>query len=292
MTITLDKVCLDYGDFALKDVTFDVRPGEVVGFLGPNGSGKSTLLRILLGLERPDSGTALISGHRYQDIDRPMRVIGSLIDTTWINGSQRAKDYLSWLAVSNDLDKSRIPELLERVGLTHACKRKVSKLSLGMRQRLGIAAALLGDPTYLVFDEPLNGLDPEGIRWVRRLLAELRDEGRGILLSSHILGEVAAVADRVAMISDGTIVGFGGLAEFEVDRGLVAVVSDPDRAVAALVGSGFEATHVGASEILVTGEARAGDMARVLVEAGVDFESIAKREGDLEGAFFSRLVKK
>ncbi|MBW3085338.1 Bacitracin transport ATP-binding protein BcrA [Austwickia sp. TVS 96-490-7B] len=161
-----------------------------------------------------------------------------------------------------------------------------------MRQRLGIAAALLGDPAYLVFDEPLNGLDPEGIRWVRRLLGELRDDGRAILLSSHILAEVAEVADRVAMISDGAIVGYGSLPEFEGGIGLVAVVSDPDRAVAVLIEKGYEATHTGTPEVLVSGDAHGGDVARALVEADITFESIAKREGDLENAFFSRLVKK
>lgn len=190
-------------------------PREIVGFLGPNGSGKSTTLRILLGLERPARGTALIDGVPYARTPDPMRVVGSLLDAQWIAGNQSVTQYLTWTAVAGHLDRDRIPEVLDLVDLAYAAKRRVSKLSMGMRQRLGLAAALLGDPRYLVLDEPLNGLDPEGIRWFREVLLELRAEGRGILLSSHILSEVAAVADRVVMISKGRITGSGTLAEFE-----------------------------------------------------------------------------
>lgn len=220
MPIIVDNVSLTYRDFRLSGVSFDVQPGEVVGFLGPNGSGKSTTLRVLLGLEAPEHGTALIDSRPYPALHQPLRTLGSLLETQWMNGSQKADQYLRWLAVSNDLDQGRIPHVLETVGLAHAASRRVSKLSTGMRQRLGIAAALLGDPRYLVLDEPLNGLDPEGIRWVRDLLAQLRDEGRGILLSSHILHEVSACADRVVMISGGRITGSGTLASFEADGSL------------------------------------------------------------------------
>lgn len=220
MSITLDRVCQSYRDFHLTDISLDVEPGEIVGFLGPNGSGKSTTLRVLLGLEHPTSGTATIDGVPYAQLDRPMRTVGSVLDAQWIAGAQNVTQYLVWTAVAGDLERRRIPEVLEMVGLTYAARRRVSRLSLGMRQRLALAAALLGDPRYLVLDEPLNGLDPEGIRWVRSLLADLRDQGRGILLSSHILTEVSAVADRVVMISDGRVTGSGPLADFEADGSL------------------------------------------------------------------------
>lgn len=220
MAMTLDRVSLSYRGFHLKDVSFEVQPGEVVGFLGPNGAGKSTTLRLLLGLERPKAGSALIDGKSYRSLHHPLQTVGSLVDTQWINGAQRAQDYLRWIALSNGLDRARIPRVLEVVGLTDAAKKRVSRLSMGMRQRLGIAAALLGEPRYFIFDEPLNGLDPEGIRWVRELLAGLRGEGCGVLLSSHILGEVSAVADRVVMISGGLITGSGTTESFRVNGSL------------------------------------------------------------------------
>ncbi|GAB78490.1 ABC-2 type transport system ATP-binding protein [Austwickia chelonae] len=292
MSISFDNVSLSYSGFSLNNITFNVSPGEIVGFLGPNGSGKSTTLRVLLGLETPQSGDALIEGKAYRDMNQPLRTVGSLLDTTWMNGAQRAEDYLRWLALSNDLDRSRIPTLLERVGLASASRRKVSKLSLGMRQRLGIAAALLGDPPYLVFDEPLNGLDPEGIRWVRTLLGDLRDEGRGILLSSHILAEVSSVADRVAMIAHGSIVGVGTLAEFEGEGGLLAVVEDQERAITLLADRGVNARAHGDDGVLITDDMGAREVTRILLDADIPFSSISQHEGDLERAFFDRLTQK
>ncbi|RLP06226.1 ABC transporter ATP-binding protein [Propionibacterium australiense] len=220
MSILLTGVCQAYSGFELRDVSFEVSTGEIVGFLGPNGSGKSTTLRILLGLERPARGTALIEGTPYARLPQPMRTVGSILDAQWIAGGQTVTQYLTWLAIAGGLDRSRIPLLLEQVDLAYAAKRRVSRLSLGMRQRLGLAGALLGDPRYLVLDEPLNGLDPEGIRWFRDLLRQLRDQGRGILLSSHILSEVSAVADRVVMISSGRVTGSGSLSDFEAEGSL------------------------------------------------------------------------
>lgn len=157
-------------------------PGEVVGFLGPDGAGKSTTLRLLLGLERADAGTARIDGLPYSQLRRPLLVCGWLIDSTWIYPRQSARHYLRWVAASNGLAVQRVDDALDRVGLTTVSRRQVAGLSMGMRQRLGLAAALLGDPAYLVFDEPLNGLDPEGIVWMRQLIRRLADEGRGVLL--------------------------------------------------------------------------------------------------------------
>lgn len=195
------------GGFALDDITFGVDRGTVVGFLGPNGAGKSTTLRLLLGLEEPDQGTILIDQAPYVTLARPLTVVGALIDTGWINTRQTGRAYLRWVAASNGIDAARIPEVLDLVGMTQGARKPVGRLSLGMKQRLGLAAALLGDPDYLVFDEPLNGLDPEGIIWMRTLIEDVAAAGKGVLLSSHVLAEVAKVADQVVMIADGSIRG-------------------------------------------------------------------------------------
>lgn len=288
MTINLDNLSVRYQGFALSEVTFDVRPGEIVGFLGPNGAGKSTTLRTLLGLERPTSGSATFDGTPYARLARPMSTVGSLLDTQWMNGRQRAQDYLRWLAVAGGLDRSRIPELLDLVKLTAARRKKVSALSMGMRQRLGIAGALLGDPRYLIFDEPLNGLDPEGIRWVRALLMEFRDQGKGILLSSHILNEVAACADRVVMISDGKVVGSGSVSDFSDAAGLRIGVSDPQRAAEALACAGYTPIVDGADGVVVQG-GDAATLTQTLSAAGIDFTSVVELRASLEDAFFERL---
>ncbi|MBK8461567.1 MAG: ATP-binding cassette domain-containing protein [Nigerium sp.] len=203
--IRIDSLGKSYPGFELKGVTFEVRPGEVVGFLGPNGAGKSTTLRLLLGLERPATGSATVDGLYYRQLDRPLTRIGSLLDTGWINPRQSCVDYLTWVAVANGISRHRVKEVLDLVGISSVGRRQVGKLSLGMKQRLGIACSLLGDPQFLVFDEPLNGLDPEGIIWVRNLLRSLADEGKGVLLSSHQLNEVGQTADRVVLIGGGII---------------------------------------------------------------------------------------
>ncbi|MEV7804659.1 ATP-binding cassette domain-containing protein [Microbispora sp. NPDC088329] len=196
---------------ALHDVGFTVRPGRVTGFLGPNGAGKSTTLRILLGLDHPDAGTALIDGRRYRDLRHPLRTVGALLDGAGPVPERRAVDHLTWIAQSNRIPRRRVHEVLDLVGLTRAAGQRVKGYSLGMRQRLGIAAALLGDPEILVLDEPVNGLDPDGIRWVRNLLREYAASGRTVLLSSHLMTETAATADDAIVIAGGRIVACGSL---------------------------------------------------------------------------------
>ena len=205
------------GRVVLDDVAFEARPGRVTAFLGPNGAGKSSTLRTLLGLERPDAGRALVGGRSYRSLREPLRVVGSMLDGSGAHRSRRAADHLAWVAASNGIARRRIGEALAEVGLEDAVRMRVGKYSLGMGQRLGLAAALLGEPEALVLDEPVNGLDPEGIRWMRGLLRAQADAGRTVLLSSHLMSEVSDVADDLVVISGGRIVASGAIAE--VTRG-------------------------------------------------------------------------
>ncbi|MFG2077085.1 ABC transporter ATP-binding protein [Nonomuraea maritima] len=201
------------GKKAVDEVTFTARPGRVTGFLGPNGAGKSSTLRILLGLDAATSGRALINGKRYRDLTDPLRTVGALLDGAGPVPERRAVDHLSWMARSNRIPRRRVREVLELVGLADAAKQRVKTYSLGMRQRLGIAAALLGEPEILVLDEPVNGLDPDGIRWVRTLLRDYAAGGRTVLLSSHLMTETADTAHDVVIINHGRVVTQGSLAE-------------------------------------------------------------------------------
>ncbi|GAA3026372.1 ABC transporter ATP-binding protein [Streptosporangium longisporum] len=203
-----------YGDkVAVDDVGFTARPGRVTGFLGPNGAGKSSTLRILLGLDAATSGTASINGKRYRDLDRPLRTVGALLDGAGPVPERRAVDHLAWVARSNGIPPRRVGEVLDVVGLADVARQRVRKYSLGMGQRLGIAVALLGDPEILVLDEPANGLDPEGIRWIRTLLRDHAASGRTVLLSSHLMAEMAGTADDVVVIDHGRVVAQGPVAE-------------------------------------------------------------------------------
>lgn len=198
---------------AVEDVALTARPGRVTGFLGPNGAGKSTTLRILVGLDRARSGSALIDGKPYRDLSHPLRTVGSMLEGASALPERRGADHLRWIAQSNRIGPDRVREVLEKVGLSGAARTPVRKYSLGMRQRLGLAAALLGDPHMFVLDEPVNGLDPEGIRTVRTMLRAFADEGRTVLLSSHLMAEIAAVADDVVIINKGRIIAAGTLDE-------------------------------------------------------------------------------
>jgi ABC-2 type transport system ATP-binding protein len=202
---------------AVDDLTFDVPPGRVTGFLGPNGAGKTTTLRMLLGLVAPTSGAALVGGRRYQDLEQPRRVVGAAVEGMAAHPGRRARDHLRLLAGPAGASPERVDAVLEQVGLTEARHRRVGHFSLGMRQRLGLASALLGDPQYLVLDEPANGLDPAGMAWLRRLLRELAAEGRTVLVSSHVLSEVAQTADHVVIINAGRLRYAGPLAELDSD---------------------------------------------------------------------------
>jgi len=190
---------------AVREVSFRAPAGQVTGLLGPNGSGKTTTLRVTLGLVRPTAGTALIGGLPYRSLPRPRRIVGAMLEATGFHPGRRARDHLRVLAAAADVPDRRVDAVLDQVGLAEAAGRRVRGFSLGMKQRLGLAAALLGDPQVLLLDEPANGLDPAGIAWLRGLLRGLADEGRTILVASHVLGEVAQTADRVVIVSAGRL---------------------------------------------------------------------------------------
>lgn len=205
--IELKGLTKHYGQtVAVQDLSFTVRPGQVTGFLGPNGAGKSTTMRMILGLDKPTSGTALIQGKPYRELDHPLRTVGALLDAKWVHPNRSARAHLEWMAASNDIAKSRVEEVLRLVGLSEVAGKTAGGFSLGMSQRLGLAGALLGDPQVLLFDEPVNGLDPEGILWIRRFMQRLATEGRTVLVSSHLLSEMAQTAEHLVVIGRGKLI--------------------------------------------------------------------------------------
>lgn len=218
--LTIDHLVKRRGSrTVLSELSFSAEPGRVTGFVGPNGAGKSSTLRILLGLDRATSGSALVNGLPYRGLRSPLRVVGSVLDGSGAHRSRTARDHLSWVARSNGIPRRRVGEVLDLVGLAEAGRARVGRFSLGMGQRLGLAAALLGEPETLVLDEPVNGLDPEGIRWLRRLLRAHADAGGTVLLSSHLMGEVAEIADDLVVISGGRIAAAGPLREVTAGHG-------------------------------------------------------------------------
>lgn len=199
-----------YGDkVAVDNISFTVEPGTVTGFLGPNGAGKSTTMRMIMGLDKPTTGTVTVAGKKYKDLNAPLCTVGALLDAKGLHGSQTARTHLTQLAVSNGIPVNRVDKVLDMTGLTSVSKKRVKGFSLGMGQRLGIAAALLGDPDILIFDEPVNGLDPEGVIWVRQICRSLAAEGRIVFISSHLMGEMAQTADRLIVIGRGRILSTG-----------------------------------------------------------------------------------
>ncbi|HVA05648.1 MAG TPA: ABC transporter ATP-binding protein [Acidimicrobiales bacterium] len=204
-----------YGDtLAVEDLSFEVKPGQITGFLGPNGSGKSTTMRMVMGLDHPDAGESRINGRVYEGLEWPLREVGALLEARAIHPGRSAFNHLWALAQTNDIPRSRVDEVLDIVGLTTVSHKRVGTFSLGMGQRLGIAAALLGDPSVLLFDEPINGLDPEGIRWVRNLLKGLGREGRTVFVSSHLMSEMALTADHLVVIGRGRLIAEMSVNEF------------------------------------------------------------------------------
>ena len=275
------------GTVAVDRVSFDVRPGLVTGFLGPNGSGKSTTMRLILGLDRPTAGTATVHGRPYRELTAPLRQVGTLLDAKAVHGSRSARRHLSWLAQAGGIPSRRVDEVLELVGLGPAADRKVRGFSLGMFQRLGLAAALLGDPATLLLDEPVNGLDPDGIRQVRVLLRALAAEGRTVLVSSHLMAEMEDTADHVLVIGAGRLVADLSLAELTRQHGggrVRARSPRPDRLtglvealggrVTVEVGGGLEIDRLTAAEI--------GDAAAA---AGIPLHELTPLRGSLEQAF-------
>lgn len=213
--IELARLTKRYGPtVAVRDLSFTVHPGHVTGFLGPNGSGKSTTMRLILGLDAPTAGTARVSGQRYVELRAPLREVGAMLDASAVHPGRTARDHLLALARSNRIPRGRVDDVLGAVGLAQAAEWRAGGFSLGMRQRLGIAAALLGDPAVLLFDEPMNGLDTEGIRWIRNLMKALAAEGRTVFVSSHLMSEMELCADRLVVIGRGRLIAEATVAEF------------------------------------------------------------------------------
>lgn len=244
-SIDVQELTKAYGAVRAVDrLTFRVLPGRVTGFLGPNGAGKSTTLRIVVGLDRADAGSATLGGRPYPELGEPLRHVGALLDAGAAHGARTARDHLRCLAHSNRIPAARVDTVLEEAGLATAAGRRIRTFSLGMRQRLGIAAALLGDPPVLIFDEPANGLDPEGIVWIRTLMKRLAGEGRTVLVSSHLMGETALTADHLVVLGRGRLLADTAMESFIRGHSHPRVrmrSTEPERLRAELARAGFEA---------------------------------------------------
>ncbi len=286
--LSVERLTKRYGSVtAVEELSFSVRPGLVTGLVGPNGSGKSTTMRAALGLVSPTSGRVLIDGAVYRTLDRPLTRVGALLEADAVNGAMTGRRHLRWLAVSNGISDRRADELLDHVGLRDVARRRVNGYSLGMKQRLGIAASLLGDPPVLVFDEPMNGLDPEGIVWLRGFLRDRAREGRTVLLSSHLMSELEGIADRLVIIKRGRLVVDTTVAELlqRSGGGIVSVrTHSVAEAMAALANAGARVTSTGLDAIEVDGlppERVAG----LLGEAGLGFHGLTAGHASLESSY-------
>jgi ABC-2 type transport system ATP-binding protein len=271
---------------AVDDLSFSVEPGRVTGFLGPNGAGKTTTLRMLLNLVRPTSGTATIGGVRYADLTDPVRQVGAILEASGAHRGRTGRNHLLMLADAAGIPVSRVDSVLELVGLTPAAKRKFKGYSLGMRQRLGIAAALLGDPEVLILDEPANGLDPEGIRWMRDLLKSLADRGRTVLVSSHLLSEMEVLADDLVIIAAGRLVTQGTVGEIIDSSGTTQMrvrTPKPELLIDALGPECRTSTTVDGA-LLVTG-ADGPMIGAAALRAGVEIHELLTERPDLENVF-------
>ena len=269
---------------AVNDLSFDVAPGEVTGFLGPNGAGKSTTMRMILGLDNPTSGQVTIGGKRYAELKNPLRTVGALLDAKWVHPNRSARAHLAWMAKSNHLPARRVDDVLEIVGLTSVAGKRAGGFSLGMSQRLGIAAALLGDPEVLLFDEPVNGLDPEGILWIRKFMHRLADEGRTVFVSSHLLSEMALTASNLVVIGKGRLISQSSTTEFvaRASENTVKVRSPQlDRLRSLLPAGDVTDTEDG---ILVSGvdSEKIGELA---AGNGIVLHELSPQTGSLEQAF-------
>jgi len=287
-TIEIDGLRKRFGStLALDGMTFTVHPGQVTGFVGPNGAGKSTTMRVTLGLDTPDEGTATIGGQPYATLKKPLTHVGSLLDAAALQPGRSARNHLLWLAHSQGLKAARVDEVVALAGLESAARRKAGGFSLGMRQRLGIAAALLGDPPVLIFDEPFNGMDPEGIIWMRGFLHALAFEGRAILVSSHLMSELEDTADHVVVVGRGQVIADTSVAD------LIAAASD-DRitvrttaraeAMTALANAGAEVATSGPG-VLTISDLSSERVVAILTEHAISFSEISAHRATLEEAY-------
>src|SRR6478672_3234188 len=271
---------------AVDDLSFSVPPGVVTGFLGPNGAGKSTTMRMILGLDHPTSGKALVNGVPYGQLKGPLHHVGALLDAKDVHPGRTAKAHLTALALSNGIATSRVRDVLELTGMSTVAKRRIKGFSLGMSQRLGIAATMLGDPEVLMFDEPVNGLDPEGILWIRTFMKNLAAQGRTVLVSSHLLSEMALTADHLIVIGRGRLIADSSTADFIARSTRTSVrVRSPQLAElrAALARAGLAVTDVsGAVEVTGAPIEQIGDVAG---QAGITLHELSAQAGSLEEAF-------
>jgi ABC-2 type transport system ATP-binding protein len=286
--IVVDGLRKRYGATqALDGMSFTVQPGLVTGFVGPNGAGKSTTMRVVLGLDAVDAGTALIDGKPYHRLRRPLSHVGSLLDAAAPHPSRSARNHLLWLAHSQGLAARRVDQVIEQVGLTSAARRRAGGYSLGMRQRLGIAAALLGDPPNIVLDEPFNGMDPEGIIWMRGFLRSLAAQGRAVLVSSHLMSEVQDTADRLVVVGRGKTIADSGVADLiaAVSGSRVALRTTAARAaMTALARAGGTVVATGRDTIAVSG-LPADRIVTLLNESAVPFSEVSAHRATLEDVY-------
>jgi ABC-2 type transport system ATP-binding protein len=286
--IEVRALCKFYGSTrAVDDLSFDVRPGVVTGFLGPNGAGKSTTMRMIIGLDSATRGSVTVNGRRYGDVKRPMHEVGAVLETGALHGGRSAFHHLLCLAQSNGIVGRRVEEVLDIVGLRDVARRRAGTFSLGMRQRLGLATALLGDPPVLLCDEPVNGLDPDGILWIRTLLRRLAGEGRTVFVSSHLMSEMALTADHLIVIGRGRLVADASTRDI-IERSSARTVLVRTRArsalAEALTSEGAGAVEHEADGLIVTGldAGRIGDLAAGL---GIGIQELTPQEASLEDAF-------
>ncbi|MBP2181754.1 ATP-binding cassette domain-containing protein [Amycolatopsis magusensis] len=286
--IEVRKLTKRYGPkVAVDDLTFEVKPGRVTGFLGPNGAGKSTTMRMVLELDRPDAGEVLLDGKRYRDLRHPLRKVGSLLEAKAVHGGRSAYHHLLWLAQTNGIGKRRVREVIEEVGLDSVAGKHAGGFSLGMSQRLGIAAALLGDPEILLFDEPVNGLDPEGIRWIRTLMQDLAAEGRTVFVSSHLMSEMALTAAHLIVIGRGRLLADTAVAGF-IERNSRSYMRirtpDPDRLREVLGAAGIQVDQGPGGTLEAVG-AELGSIGHLAALNGLRIDELSPQSASLEEAF-------
>jgi ABC-2 type transport system ATP-binding protein len=272
---------------AVDGLSFDVQPGRVTGFLGPNGAGKTTTMRLVLGLDHPSAGRVTVAGKTYADHRFPLYEVGALLDAKAVHGGRRAREHLWCLAQSNRIPRRRVDEVLEVVGLTEVARRRVGTFSLGMSQRLGIAAALLGDPEVLMFDEPVNGLDPEGIVWIRNLFRSLADEGRTVFVSSHLMTEMALTADHLIVIGRGKLIADESIADL-LSRGSRSVrVGSPEVGrLGALLGEAGGRVDADADGVILVHELGAPAIGEIAARHGIVLHELTSKQASLEETFF------
>ena len=285
--IKIDHLTKRYSDtLAVDDLDFEVKPGVVTGFLGPNGSGKSTTMRIILGLDHPTKGQATVNGARYAELKDPLREVGALLDAKAIHPGRTARNHLRALATSNQIKQTRVDEVLDFVGISAVANKKVGTYSLGMSQRLGIAGALLGDPGVLLFDEPVNGLDPEGIRWIREFFRALANEGRTVFVSSHLMSEMAVSADEIIVIGRGRLITSGSVNDLTKNaQGTVLVRASNHDKLIAIVTSHHGVVHEANDDGVSVGGLTSDQIGQLAFDAGITVFELTPQRASLEEVF-------